>query len=1119
MATLNSPGVSVTVVDESFYNPAAPGTVPLIFVASAANKKNSSATGTAAGTLGANAGKVWTITSQLDLGSTFGNPTFQTDSNGNPVNGGELNEYGLQAAHSLLGISSRAYVVRADIDLGQLEPQSSPVTGSPVAGTYWLNSANSVFGVSEWNATSGLFENQTLLIIDDTNKNSVAASSTDFMGNPYWTPNPSFGTLGAYAMVVTQENTNELWYKNSDNVWVLVGSNWEQTFSPTWNGSTCWQTSYPIAVSSGISSSFNTGLSLTVNGQSITFSGTSTSQVVSSINSVMYTHGVGARVLNGQVALYADASDVTYKGSISLSGSAVGPLGFTSTYAAVSLAIQPHTQVPQFAANGNPSGSVYIKTTPPNNGANWSVSYYNGATQTFGTVAAPIYKSTDAAIFNLDLTGGTQIPVGTLFVCSNYDQGKGGSTSSQFLAEFKVYRRKAVAPTTISYAVPNSFTGFNTATNSTFVLNETLAGVFGHFNTATVTIAPQPANNTATSLNALVTAISAAGFSNVSATYSPSAGTNGTITISHALGGDFKIADGTNSPLTGGSPNALGFNPQTTPNLYRTGRYQTNGYSLRASNWAPLFYQSLPTAPSTTPADGQLWYDSMTDQVDILYQNGTTWVGYLNQFPNSDPNGPLVSASAPTTQSDGTPLTNGDIWIQTSPIDSYGHQIYVYNGSTLTWVLQDPTDHTTPNGWLFADARWSTSGASSMSTVTPIKVMLGSNYLDPDAPDPALYPQGTRLWNTRRSGFNVKKYVSDYINLNANNGVNIRYNSDPLSNYEADRWVTASPNDSQGVGTFGRHAQRAVVVAALKSLIDTNAAVRDTDTLVFNLLACPGYPEAVQNLVNLNSDRNQTAFVVADTPFRLEPDATTLSAWGNNTNGALDNGDVGAVTYDDYTAFYYPSGYSNDNFGNYIVVPPSHMMLYTIANSDNVSYPWFAPAGLRRGVVQNATAVGYVDPTTDEFVQTSLYEGLRNVLAEAKVNPIATIPGSGLVVMGQYTRASVASSLDRINVARLVCYLRRQLEILARPFLFEPNDSITRSEIKGAVDNLLLELVAQRAIYDYITVCDTSNNTPSRIDRSELWVDIAIEPVKAVEFIYIPLRLVNTGAIAAGAKA
>ena len=79
--------------------------------------------------------------------------------------------------------------------------------------------------------------------------------------------------------------------------------------------------------------------------------------------------------------------------------------------------------------------------------------------------------------------------------------------------------------------------------------------------------------------------------------------------------------------------------------------------------------------------------------------------------------------------------------------------------------------------------------------------------------------------------------------------------------------------------------------------------------------------------------------------------------------------------------------------------------------------------------------------------------------------------------------------------------------------MFEPNDTITRNEIKQAAESLLLELVGQRAIYDYVVVCDTSNNTPSRIDRSELYLDIAIEPVKAVEFIYIPLRLENTGAI------
>jgi hypothetical protein len=212
---------------------------------------------------------------------------------------------------------------------------------------------------------------------------------------------------------------------------------------------------------------------------------------------------------------------------------------------------------------------------------------------------------------------------------------------------------------------------------------------------------------------------------------------------------------------------------------------------------------------------------------------------------------------------------------------------------------------------------------------------------------------------------------------------------------------------------------------------------------------------------------------------------------------------------------FYPSGYTTDNAGNNIVVPPSHMMLRTILNSDNVSYPWFAPAGTRRGGVDNATSVGYIT-AEGEFKTAALYEGLRNVMHDVKINPIATLPGVGIVNFGQYTRAKNASSLDRINVARLVCYLRYQLGILAKPYLFEPNDAQTRNEIKAAVESLLVELVGQRALYDFIVVCDTSNNTPARIDRSELWVDVAIEPVKAVEFIYIPLRLLNTGEISSG---
>jgi len=1111
MATLQSPGVQVQVIDESFYTPAAPGTVPLIFVASASNKENASGTGTAAGTLAANAGQVWTITSQRDLTDTFGTPIFYTDSNSNPLNGDELNEYGLQAAYSLLGVSSKAYVVRADLDLGQLVPQASVPEGSAVSGTYWVDTSNTLYGVNEWDAVNKVFVTKTPLVIDDSN----ASTAADLVSETYF-PKASFGVKGDYAAVVTKQDTNQIWFKNSDNVWVVVGSNEETNFSSSGFTSACWQTSWPVATSSGFGA-VTTATTFYVNSILVTLGGDVTpTGVAASINAAMHTYGVGARVnSSGYLALYADATaksnGTAVDGKILLTPGTltdITKLGLaTTTYGAVTLTVASHTQVPQYGTGNNPSGSVYVKTTSPNLGANWAIKYYNGATQTWGTVSAPIYASSEAAIYGIDQAGGKNIATGTLFIESNYDHGDGSTVDSPKLAEFKVYRRSAVSPTTVSTVATTSTFG----STSTFTIQETLAGSATYSNAATVHIAA------GASLADFVTAVSAAGLVNVSASYNA---LSGTVSLSHKLGGDFKLVDGTHTPLA----TTLGFTAYDlttrtgTANLYGPAAFDT--FTFKASNWKPLAYESKSTAPYTNPADGQLWYSSIVDEVDVLYHNGTTWVGYQDAtaFPTSDPMGPQVVALAPTTQSDGTDLVDGDIWISTADTETYGQNIYVWNATTLKWIKQDPADQTTPNGWLFADARWATSGqASDPATIV---ALLGSNYLDPDAPDPALYPQGMRLWNTRRSGYNVKKYVQNYINIYANNGENARYGNDPMDGsnmtvpYFADRWVTASPNAADGSGSFGRHAQRSFVVEGFKALIDTNQAIRDTDTLVFNLIACPGYPEAIQNMIAFNTDRGITAFVVGDTPFRLASDGTSLATWGNNLNSALDNNDTGAVSYDDFMAMFYPSGYTNDNTGNYIVVPPSHMMLRTIANSDAKSYPWFAPAGLRRGGVDNATAVGYL--LNGEFQAAPLPEAIRDVLAGVKINPIATFPGSGIVNFGNYTRANAASALDRINVARLVCYLRRQLEILARPFLFEPNDKITRNEIKSATESLLLELVGQRALYDFVVVCDESNNTNARIDRSELWLDIAIEPVKAVEFIYIPLRLKNTGAIAAG---
>ena len=155
MAQLSSPGVSVSVIDESFYTPAAPGTTPLIIIASEENKQNGSGSGIAPGTAKATAGQVYLLTSQKDLADTFGTPIFKTDANNNPIHAGEQNEYGLQTAYSYLGVSNRALVVRADIDLAQLDASASAPAGAPVNGTHWFDTAGTSFGVFEWNASDG----------------------------------------------------------------------------------------------------------------------------------------------------------------------------------------------------------------------------------------------------------------------------------------------------------------------------------------------------------------------------------------------------------------------------------------------------------------------------------------------------------------------------------------------------------------------------------------------------------------------------------------------------------------------------------------------------------------------------------------------------------------------------------------------------------------------------------------------------------------------------------------------------------------------------------------------------------------------------------------------------
>ncbi len=1127
MAQLSSPGVSVSVIDESFYTPAAPGTTPLIIVASEQDKQNGSGTGTAPGTLATNAGKVYLMTSQKDLADTFGTPVFKTDANNNPIHAGEQNEYGLQTAYSYLGVSNRAFVVRADVDLGQLEARAEAPAGEPEDGQYWFDTANSAFGIFQWNGSDATvtngqtFQNKVPMVITDPAKVDAGA------------PLASIGAIGDYA-VVAEDGTYTLWFKKARTytpagIWVEVGTaEWKASW-PAVQGTVA----SPVLLSSD-------ALTITVNGSSQTFTGhTSLSTLVADINTANDDSdgagsgdldnpntipGITAEIINNRLEIYSTGNDIT------LSGTTLSKVGLVAgTYKAPALQITPHYDVPQYKRVSFPStyndgyatGSIWVKTTEPNLGARWRVKIYDEATSSWVEKSAPLFPSNAAALKGLDTAGGgINLTQGALYVKTNVTETTSGGRPD--FATFKIYARRTAGATSITSVMNPSLSGGVTSTDYDFTVSETVRG--SDQLTSAVTVSFTITSGATDSAQTFVTTFNAA--MPVGSNVSASIAATGEIVIRHNDGGDIVFVDGQNTPLA----------DLFTPYTYNQGTQSYTGtanyYSAAAAGttvaslWSPYAdIIAAADAPTTEAPDNQLWYNSLIDQVDILVHNGRTWVGYqfegngtttfsspyytATSADKTDPTGPIISATRPKTQTDGTPLVNGDLWVDTSDLENFP-RLYKYNRNVGKWVLVDTGDQTTEEGILFRDARWGVDGGTPTApTNSTIQELLVSDFLDPDAPDPALYPRGMLLWNLRRSGFNVKRFKRDYIDVT---GDNPRYRSTSMSNYYPNRWVTESANQTNGAGTFGRKAQRAVVVQALQALVNSNQQIRDEESRVFNLIACPGYPELISEMVSLNVDRGLTAFVVGDTPARLAADATSLNNWGKNVNGATEDGDTGLVSSDEYLGVFYPWGFTSDNLGNNIVVPPSHMMLRTIALNDQVSYPWFAPAGTRRGGITNATAVGYVD-SEGEFQSVALNNGQRDTLAGIQVNPITFITGTGLVNYGQYTRARNASSLDRINVARLVIYLRRQFAQLAKPYVFEPNDKITRDEIKGAAENLLLELVGQRAIYDYIVVCDTSNNTPARIDRNELYLDVAIEPVKAVEFIYIPLRLKNTGEI------
>ena len=1111
---LVSPGIQISVNDQSQYVNSSVGSVPLVVLATAQDKTYNNAI--AAGTTKANAGKLLSFTSQRDLVTAMGTPKFQLSSAGTPINGSELNEYGLMTAYSALGLGNRLFAIRVDIDLNELVGTSVRPVGKEADGAFWLDIANTEFGLyaltnNSSSATNNFTHISPLLITDkaqvflDTNGIAV--------------PKASVGAIGSYAFVFTDtagmpQTAARLFYKAPTLSIGSIGNTWVQV------GSTDWQNAVPTVkgVSSPANLNASTSSTIYINTLDVTIGTTATvADLANAINNRNITGVKAAVSTTGQLTLFVTSAALNGR-AILIDDATNSPLyrcGIVSTSGgATETVYSPYLHYGSYASEPTggwltadsqprPTGSIWWKTTSTGGGWNPVFKTYSLASDTWVSETAPMYAYPRNAIYGLDpASGGLNIAHGQVVALF--------AAPDAFSANGLRFVEQRAATQTVGTGTTPDFSNTGAVVGNQFTIAYTLPGTDGlspiNVPSVSITLTADPQAGVATA-SSFVADILRANIPNVTARLN----SNGTISIIHATGGALTITD------TNGAVRKAGFVAGIDQSVLVAGN------TVSISNFIGINKKINFTTytPYATPADGALWYYSNAADLDIMINKGGAdgWQGYRMVTSDSrgydlsqtDPAGVIVSASQPMDgdRSDAGNLTSGDLWLDSSDLANFP-SLHRYNGTA--WVVIDKADQTSSNGIVFADARWDTDGTTDVvsGTLPSIASLLTSSYIDLDAPDFRLYPKGTLLFNTRRSGYNVKKFVSNYFNADSfppANSLNDPANYPTSTPAVTDAWVSVSGNREDGSMYAGSDAQRALIVAAMKSAVDSNTDALDAN-YAFNLLVAPGYPELIPNLVTLNDNRTDTGFVIGDTPMDLAPTSTALSAWNSNANGD------GLATASPYLAVYYPAGLTNDLAGNSVVVPASHAVLRTFLFNDNVSYQWFAPAGVHRGLVDNLSDIGYINSATGEFVHNGVNHGLRDTLYSMNINPITQLPGTGLVVWGQETRSGDSTARNRVNVVRLENYLRTIFNTIANSFLFEPNDTITRKTLASQIESACHDLLSKRGLYDFLVICDTSNNTPSIIANNQLYVDVAIEPMKDVEFIYIPIALYNPGTIA-----
>jgi hypothetical protein len=302
---------------------------------------------------------------------------------------------------------------------------------------------------------------------------------------------------------------------------------------------------------------------------------------------------------------------------------------------------------------------------------------------------------------------------------------------------------------------------------------------------------------------------------------------------------------------------------------------------------------------------------------------------------------------------------------------------------------------------------------------------------------------------------------------------------------------------------------------AMNTLRTAIEVIADPETVNCNMVTIPGITNTniTTNLVETCEDRAD-ALALIDIPEVYTPFTETSAAYSDPASRA---GTVSQAVLNleerqidsSYGCTYYPWVQIQDTVttNNRLWVPPSVVVLGTLASSDAVSEVWFAPAGFNRGGLSGGSSGLPVLNVSQRLTSKN-----RDTLYDANINPIASFPNEGIVIFGQKTLQVTPSALDRINVRRMLIFVKKQISIFANTILFDQNVEVTWNRFKALAEPFLASVETRLGLSDYRLVLDNTTTTPDLVDRNIMYAKIFLKPAKAIEFIALDFVITNQGA-------